>query len=361
MGNMPWSSARGRPNPRGGHARLSGHGAPPDPRVQDAVRLVSALALAPATDAELRDEPSALADFREVFPMSSTRARRRGERPGMPTSLGARLGMAAAAAALSLGGLSAAALTGSTPGSGDDGARTVVDSATVPLEVEEPHGIGRTGEAAEADRGEHGDLAQRDPERSDEDGRTEREESSSRGAVRPDATGPAAVGRCTASSRAGDSGRAAEQSAALRHLATAAGEEGQVASSCEDVEPPTGTELAAEEADRPGDSGPQKPDHAGAMTHTGADKNSDTGADKDSDTGADKDSDTGADKDSDSETPSGVSSNSAADSAAGADPAADASLSAPHESTSDRRAGSPAGHPAGTAGKTGAQGAHGRG
>ena len=226
--------------------------------------------------------------------------------------------------------------------------------------MEEPHGIGRTGEAAEADRGEHGDLAQRDPERSDEDGRTEREESSSRGAVRPDATGPAAVGLCTASSHAGDSGRAAEQSAALRHLATAAGEEGQVASSCEDVEHPTGTE-SVEEADRPGDSGPQKPDHAGAMTHTGADTHSDTGADKDG-TGADKDSDTGADKASDSETPSGVSSNSAADSAAGADPAADASLSAPHESTSDRRAGSPAGHrPAGTAGKTGAQGAHGRG
>ena len=347
MGNMPWSSARGRPNPRGGHARLSGHGAPPDPRVQDAVRLVSALALAPATDAELRDEPSALADFREVFPMSSTRARRRGERPGMPTSLGARLGMAAAAAALSLGGLSAAALTGSTPGSGDDGARTVVDSATVPLEVEEPHGIGRTGEAAEADRGEHGDLAQRDLERSDEDGRTEREESSSRGAVRPDATGPAALGLCTASSHAGDSGRAAEQSATLRHLATAAGEEGQVATSCEDVEPPTGTELAAEEADRPGDSGPQKPDHAGAMTHTRADKDSDTGADTHTGAGADSAADPAAD--------------SAADSAAGADPAANASLSAPHESTSDRRAGSPAGHPAGTAGKTGVHGAHGRG
>lgn len=348
MGNMPWSSTRGRPNPRGGHARLSGHGAPPDPRVQDAVRLVSALALAPSTDAELRDEPSALADFREVFPMSSTRARQRGERPGMPASLGARLGMAAAAAALSLGGLSAAALGGSPPGPGDDTARTVVDSATVPLDVEESHGNGRTAEADEPDRAEQGDMAWEDTERSVDGGR-ERKESSSRDAVRPDATGAAAIGLCTANSHAGDRGRAAEQSAALRHLATAAGEGGQIASSCEDVEHPTGTE-SAEEAVRPGDGGSQKPDDTDTDTH--ADTHADTRADTRAGAAA-------------SATNSASASATTSASATNSDSAADASLSAPRESTSDRRAGSPAGHlgghPAGMAGKAGAHGAHGRG
>jgi len=273
MGNTPWSSTRGRPHPRGGHAGLPEpeSGLSPAGQLEHAIRLVSAAALAPATDAELRGEQEALAGFREAFPESSTCSRLKRRRPVSPSTLGARLGIAAAAATLSLGGLSAAAMTGTLPDSAQHVAHQVVGAPPVSDEGDETEDSTEATEPAER---RTDDSAETDADAT----KTEDSESSSSAptdAVGPDATGPAAFGLCTAYSHAGDKGQAAERSVAFRNLAEAAGGEDEVEAYCAEVEHPSSDAKATDEdadsgATQPSGRPTDKPKHEkpSASSHT---------------------------------------------------------------------------------------------
>src|SRR5512134_3736388 len=119
---LPWSSTRGRPHPQGGRARLSGPTADPaqdpapdpdpdpahDPELRDGWQVLRAAALAPPTSAELAGLDTALEQYRAAVSLSTNQAREQGRRRMTTSTLGTRLGVAAAGAVvLGFGGLSA--------------------------------------------------------------------------------------------------------------------------------------------------------------------------------------------------------------------------------------------------------------
>ncbi|HEX5524656.1 MAG TPA: protein tyrosine phosphatase [Pedococcus sp.] len=162
-----------------------------------------------------------------------------------PSTLGARLGIAAAAATLSLGGLSAAAMTGSLP----DSAQHVAHQVGAPPVSDEGDETEDSTEATEPAETRTDDSTESDSDATKtEDSETRR--SAPAHAVGPDATGPAAFGLCNAYSHAGDKGQAAERSVAFRNLTEAAGGEDKVEAYCADVEHPSGDAKATgEDAD----------------------------------------------------------------------------------------------------------------
>ncbi len=125
----------------------------------------------------------------------------------LSTLLGAKLGAAIAAGAVSLGGVAAAAYTGALPAGLQDFASTTVG-------------------APAADHGKSAD------DRKDAD-------STKKNGVGPDAKGSAAFGLCNAWSHHQDKGKAPSKSVAFRNLATAAGGESKIAAYCAKIPHPT--------------------------------------------------------------------------------------------------------------------------
>lgn len=169
-----------------------------------------------------------------------------------PSTLGARLGIAAAAATLSLGGLSAAAMTGTLPDSAQHVAHQVVGAPPVSDEGDETEDSTEATEPAES---RTDDTAESDADATKAED-SESPSSAPTDAVGPDATGPAAFGLCTAYSHAGDKGQAAERSVAFRNLTEAAGGEDKVEAYCAEVEHPSSDAKATDED---ADSGATQP------------------------------------------------------------------------------------------------------
>ena len=128
----------------------------------------------------------------------------------LSTLLGAKLGAALAAGAVSFGGVAAAAYTGSLPAGLQDLAHTTVGAPAA----------------------DHGKSAAHRPA----DGTTKT-------AVGPDAKGEAAFGLCNAWTHHQAHGKAANNSVAFRNLATAAGGEKKIAAYCAKIPHPTGTDT----------------------------------------------------------------------------------------------------------------------
>jgi len=135
------------------------------------------------------------------------------------TFLGAKLGAAMAAGAVSLGGVSAAAFTGVLPDAAQDFAHNAV-------------GAPAAG---------HGKSADHKPAAGPKTN-----------GVGPDATGEAAFGLCNAWSHHKANGKAANNSVAFRNLATAAGGEAKIATYCLKFPHPTGSDADTDtDADEP--------------------------------------------------------------------------------------------------------------
>lgn len=232
---LPWSSTRGRPHPQGGRARLSGPAADPaqdpapdpdlahDPELRDGWQVLRAAALAPPTSAELAGLDTALEHYRAAVSLSTAEALEQGRRRMTTSTLGTRLGVAAAGAVvLGFGGLSAAALTGSLPGPAQSAVRPVA--------------------AAPADAGQAEDD-QAQPVSSPTEDATKDKGAKPTGApttaVGPDARGPAAFGLCNAFAHGKGAGKAADRSVAFRNLVTAAGGADKVEAYCATVEHPS--------------------------------------------------------------------------------------------------------------------------
>ena len=216
---LPWSSTRGRPHPQGGRARLSGPTADPaqDPELRDGWQVLRAAALAPPTSAELAGLDAALEQFRSAVPLSTVEVREQRRGRMTPSTLGTRLGVAAAGAVvLGFGGLSAVALTGSLPGPAQNPVRPV---AGAPADDQTQPVSGPTEDATE--------------------GQGAKPTGAPTTAVGPDAKGPAAFGLCNAFAHGKGAGKAADRSVAFRNLVTAAGGEDKVEAYCASVEHPS--------------------------------------------------------------------------------------------------------------------------
>lgn len=129
----------------------------------------------------------------------------------LSTLLGAKLGAALAAGAVSFGGVAAAAYTGVLPAGLQDFAHTTVGAPAA----------------------NHGKSADHKPAGS-----------TTKSAVGPDATGKAAFGLCTAWEHVQANGKAAEKSVAFRNLATAAGGTTKIAAYCAKVPHPGASKTA---------------------------------------------------------------------------------------------------------------------
>ncbi|MGN6610636.1 MAG: hypothetical protein ACTHLJ_02570 [Angustibacter sp.] len=204
--------------------------------------LVSAARL-PAHDSELVGEDAAVAAFVAArdSAISSTRTRHR-RTSVLSTLIGSKLARAAAAGVVTLGGVSAAAFTGSLP----DGAQALAHQVIGAPAADDT-------DAAAADSTDSTDVAETpDDDATDTatDTATETatetatatdEPTSSPSAtpVGPNATGPAAFGLCTAYTAQVRAGHTPDASApAWRNLAQAAGGEANIASYCGTVTAP---------------------------------------------------------------------------------------------------------------------------
>jgi hypothetical protein len=167
-----------------------------------------------------------------------------------PTTLGSRIGVAAAGVLLlGFGGVGAFALTGSStqdrPAAVPEAAPTTGVPAA-PASATKPSGQ-RTDAEDQADKS--GDDA-------DESG-TPKSGAAPTTAVGPDATGPAAHGLCTAWSHAKPAKRTASHSVAFRNLVTAAGGVDKVEAYCASVPRPS-----AGKAEKPSNHPSGKPSAA---------------------------------------------------------------------------------------------------
>lgn len=124
------------------------------------------------------------------------------------TLIGAKLGAALAAGAVSFGAVGAAAYTGVLPAGLQNLAHTTVGAPAA----------------------NHGKSADHKPA-----------DSTAKTAVGPDAKGPAAFGLCTAWAHVQAHGQAADKSVAFRNLATAAGGATKIAAYCATVPHPGAT------------------------------------------------------------------------------------------------------------------------
>ena len=196
--------------------------------LQPAAALLAALNAAPQ-DGELAGHARVLAEFRRRggMPVHARRSARR--RPRLLTSLlTAKAAAAAAVAATALGGVAAAAYTGTLPAPAQQFAHGMIGAPS-------PQPSHRPGTPQPSHRP---GTPQATPARTD--------------AVGPDATGPAAFGLCTAYAHAKAHGTASQKAVAFRNLAAAAGGAAKIAAYCTAVP-------------HPGSSQPSQP--ASAPTH----------------------------------------------------------------------------------------------
>ena len=166
------------------------------------------------------------------------------------TLLGAKLGAALAAGAVSFGAVGAAAYAGVLPDGAQQLAHTTIgapapgqgENADATKDATDP-----ANDAAEATK-EAADAA-KDPA---EAGTNDAADSTKSTAVGPDATGPAAFGLCTAWGHVQTEGQVADKSVAFRNLATAAGGAEKITAYCATVLRP-GTSVTGKPATHSGD------------------------------------------------------------------------------------------------------------
>jgi hypothetical protein len=173
--------------------------------LQPAAALLAALNAAPQ-DGELAGHARVLAEFRHRGgrPVHARRSARRRSRL-LTVLLTAKAAAAAAAAAVALGGVAAAAYTGTLPAPAQQFAHSVIGAPS-------PQPSHRPG------------TPQATPARTD--------------AVGPDAAGPAGFGLCTAYAHATAHGTASQKAVAFRNLAAAAGGAAKIAAYCAAVPHP---------------------------------------------------------------------------------------------------------------------------
>ncbi|KQX62098.1 hypothetical protein [Angustibacter sp. Root456] len=190
--------------------------------------LVSAARL-PAHDSELVGEDAALAAFVAARDgaLSPTRTRHR-RTSVLSTLIGSKLALAAAAGAVTLGGVSAAAFTGSLP----DGAQALAHQVIGAPAADDTDSADSTDST---DSAQDDDATETATEAPSEAATATDEPTSSPSAtpVGPDATGPAAFGLCTAYTAQVRAGHTPDASApAWRNLAQAAGGAANIATYC---------------------------------------------------------------------------------------------------------------------------------
>jgi hypothetical protein len=192
--------------------------------LQPAAALLAALNAAPE-DGELAGHARALAEFRrQGLPVRARRSARR--RPRSLTSLTAQAAAAAAIAATALGGVAAAAYTGTLPAPAQQFAHNVIGAPS----PQPSHGPGT-------------------PQPSHRPG-TPQATPARTGAVGPDAAGPAAFGLCNAYAHATAHGTASQKAVAFRNLAAAAGGAAKIAAYCAAV-PHPGSSRSSQPAPAP--------------------------------------------------------------------------------------------------------------
>jgi hypothetical protein len=191
--------------------------------LQPAAALLAALNAAPQ-DGELAGHARALAEFRRRggMPVHARRSARRRSRL-LTALLTAKAAAAAATAAVALGGVAAAAYTGTLPAPAQQFAHSMIGAPT-PQPSHRP---------STPQPGHRPGTPQATPARTS--------------AVGPDATGPAAFGLCTAYAHAKAHGTASQKATAFRNLAAAAGGAAKIAAYCATV-PHPGNSQASQSA-----------------------------------------------------------------------------------------------------------------
>ncbi|HEX3312358.1 MAG TPA: hypothetical protein VHS32_39455 [Streptosporangiaceae bacterium] len=195
--------------------------------LQPAAALLAALNAAPQ-DGELAGHARALAEFRRRGgrPVHARRSARRRSRLLTALLTAKAAAAAAAAAAVALGGVAAAAYTGTLPAPAQQFAHSVIGAPS-------PQPGHRPGTPQP---GHRPGTPQATPART--------------GAVGPDATGPAAFGLCTAYAHAKAHGTASQKAIAFRNLAAAAGGAAKIAAYCAAV-PHPGSSQSSQPAPAP--------------------------------------------------------------------------------------------------------------
>jgi hypothetical protein len=193
--------------------------------LQPAAALLAALNAAPQ-DGELAGHARALAEFRRRGGMPAHARRPARRRPRLLTLLTAKAAAAAAVAATALGGVAAAAYTGTLPAPAQQFAHSVIGAPS-------PQSSHRPGTPQPSHRPGTPRVT---PARTD--------------AVGPDATGPAASGLCTAYAHAKAHGNASQKAVAFRNLAAAAGGAAKIAAYCAAVSHP-GSSQPSQSASAP--------------------------------------------------------------------------------------------------------------
>jgi hypothetical protein len=195
--------------------------------LQPAAALLAALNAAPQ-DGELAGHARALAEFRRRggMPVHARRSARRRSRLLTALLTAKAAAAAAAVATVALGGVAAAAYTGTLPAPAQQFAHSVIGAPSPQPshrpDIPQPGHVPGTPQATPA--------------------RT--------GAVGPDATGPAAFGLCTAYAHAKAHGTASQKATAFRNLAAAAGGAGKIAAYCTAV-PHPGSSQSSQSASAP--------------------------------------------------------------------------------------------------------------
>ena len=235
--------------------------APGTPALAD---LVSAARL-PAHDSELVGEDAAVAAFVAARDGVSTTRTRHRRTSVLSTLIGSKLALAAAAGAVTLGGVSAAAFTGSLP----DGAQGLAHRVIGAPAAHDTDSAGSTGDASDVGETPDGDAT--GAATATQSATDEPTSSPSATPVGPDATGPAAFGLCAAYAAEVRAGHTPDPSApAWRNLAQAAGGEANVAAYCGTVTAPgrSGDHPTGSPTSNPGST--HKPTQAPATHPTGS-------------------------------------------------------------------------------------------
>ncbi len=229
---------------------------------------IVAAARVPAHDSELVGERAAVAAFAAArdsgVSSTSTRTRRTSV---LSTLIGSKLALAAAAGAVTLGGVSAAAFTGSLPDGAQGLAHHVLGAPAADTTTHASDDVDETGDEATA-------TATESPSETAEPTTTAT-------AVGPDATGPAAFGLCTAYSAQVRAGHTPDPSSpAFANLAAAAGGADNVATYCGTVVKP-GATVTPRGTGSP-TAHPTKPAHptGSPTTHPGSNDDPSTGSDQ---------------------------------------------------------------------------------
>jgi hypothetical protein len=228
--------------------------------------LLATLRSAPMDRVERRGQAEALGAFREKFADFRPTRHKRRRTVMISTLLGAKLGAALAAGAVSFGAVGAAAYTGVLPDGAQQLAHTAI-GAPAPGQGENADAskdaTDAANDAAEATK-EAADAA-KDPAEAVTSDAADPTKSTP---VGPDATGPAAFGLCTAWGHVQTEGQVADKSVAFRNLATAAGGADKITAYCATVLRP-GSSLTGKPATHPGDKSATHPTGKSSSHPTG--------------------------------------------------------------------------------------------